>query len=49
MSHSPPAAPDRIAVKHQPVDHQGKIGIGNRPLPEQIIAAVGQQFRRGFE
>ena len=34
----------RIAVHHQPVEHQRQIGVGDAPLPEQIVLPVAQQF-----
>lgn len=46
----------RIAIHDQPVEHQRKIGIGNAPLAEKIVRALGKQifhridqlFRRGL-
>lgn len=36
-----------IAVHHEPVQHQGKIHIGDRPGTKQVLATVGKQgFRR---
>ena len=34
-----------VAVQDQPMEHDGEIDIGDRPLAEQIFAAMTEQFR----
>ena len=34
-----------IAVQDQPMEHDGEIDVGDRPLAEQIFAAMAEQFR----
>ena len=36
-----------IAVQYQPIEHEGEIDVGDRPVTKKVFASMAEQFEGG--